>query len=58
MEIRVSLKEKKVFFRLDEGREVCIKIPDEKDVVIKLPEGVGVDLNELIKNLFERKEDE
>ena len=56
MEIRISLKEKKVYFKREKEKEICITIPDEKDVVIKLPEGGSVDIEELIKNLFEGKD--
>ncbi len=55
MEIRVSLKEKRVFIKADEKREICITVPDSKDVVIKLPEGTNINLENLIKNLLERK---
>ncbi len=55
MKIRVSIKEKKVYFDTGMDKQLCITIPDEKDIVIKLPEGVNVNIEELIKNIFEGK---
>jgi len=55
MEIIVSLKEKKVFIKKDKNREICISVSGSENVVIKLPEGTNINLDSLLKNIFERK---